>query len=142
MMRSLLAGLVVGLMLASPAWADTIPNPFVQAYGGAMIAGVEVHYRDGVLPRYQDSAAARYAERRLGGERRAEFEALAQPRGLTPQTSAERMAEYLAESDLRARAGQGSRRVNIAVTVRDANVQDGLSVLGAVSPSTPTLDYE
>lgn len=145
-MIRLMAAALSACVFAAPAWADTAaPNPFVAAYGPeAVIAGVEVRYGDGVLPRHQDSAAAAYAERRLGDERRAAFEAFAQPRGLSRQTSAERMAEYLTESDLRARAAemQGARRVNVVVTVVDANAPSMLSVLVPGARIIPTLDYE
>jgi hypothetical protein len=144
--RNVLVGVAALLTLSSSAWADTgVANPFVQAYGAdVVIAGIEVRYRDGVLPRHQDSAAANYAEHRLGDERRAAFEAMAQPRGLSRETSAERMAEYLTESDLRARADalQGTRRVNVAVTVVGGNAPSMLSVLVPGANVIPTLDYE
>jgi hypothetical protein len=143
MRRALIFAFTVMAVSAS-AWAQSaVNNPIVEAYGEIAIAGVEVRYRDGVLPRHQDSAASNYAARRFDDVRRTEFEALAQPRGLSEETAAERFGEYLAERDLRARgAAMQGRRVNVAVTVIDANAPSMISVLVPGARIIPTLTYE
>lgn len=143
-MRLALVFVVAAMAAYTSAWAQPSgPNPIVGAYGDIAIAGVEVRYRDGVLPRHQDSAASAYAERRLDDSRRAEFEAFAQPRGLTEETAAERFAEYLAERDLRARGAEmQGRRVNVVINVIDANAPSMMSVLVPGARIIPTLTYE
>lgn len=145
MTRTLIAALALTAFATSANAQNAHSNPFVEAYGpDVVIAGIEVHYRDGVLPGHQDGAANTYAERRFSDERRAEFLALAEPRGLSRATAAERLAEYLTEYDLRARAGesQGTRRVNVVLTVIDANAPSMMSVLVPGAQIIPTLDYE
>jgi len=144
MTRALLAALAL-VAFSTSAHAQNAHNPFVEAYGAeVVVAGVEVRYRDGVLPRHQDGAASAYAERRFDEARRAEFQAFAESRGFSRETAAERLAEYLTERDLRARAAeaQGTRRVNVVLTVIDANAPSMMSVLVPGAQIIPTLDYE
>jgi hypothetical protein len=145
MTRALFAALAFTAFATAAHAQPAHSNPFVQVYGpDVVIASAEVRYRDGVLPGHQDGAANTYAERRFSDERRAEFQAFAEPRGWSRETAAERMAEYLTESELRARAGEqpGARRVNVAITVIDANAPSMMSVLVPGSQIIPTLDYE
>lgn len=145
MTRALLAALALAAFSTAAHAQNAHNNPFVEAYGSdVVIAGVEVRYRDGVLPGHQDGAANTYAERRFSAERRAEFLAFAEPRGLTRETAAERLAEYLTEHDLRTRAAeaQGVRRVNVLLTVIDAHAPSMMSVLVPGTQVIPTLDYE
>lgn len=145
MTRAILTALALVAFATSAYAQNAHGNPFVEAYGSdVVIADVEVRYRDGVLPGHQDGAANTYAERRFSDEQRAEFQAFAEPRGWNRETAAERMAEYLTESELRARAAEapGTRRVNVAITVIDANAPSMMSVLVPGSQIIPTLDYE
>ena len=126
------------------AWAQRVPNAYVTAYGAdSVIENLEVHYRDGVLPRHQDSAAGRYAEREFTEQQRAAFELFAGPRGLSNETAAERLGEYFAEADLRGRVATwaGARRVNVVVTVTSANAPSLLGPMLRPQFVIPTLDY-
>jgi len=120
--------------LASTAHAQNFPNPLYSTYSGDVaVIDVNVAYVDGVLRGHSDRAAESFVENRFSAERRAEFEAFATPRGLTNASYGERVAEYLAEQNLRSRLSErapGARRVNISVSVDEARV-NGL-VMAAV----------
>lgn len=124
--------------LASTAHAQSFPNPLYSAYSGDLaVINVNVAYVDGVLRGHSDRAAKSFVEDRFSEERRAEFETFAAPRGLSDASYGERVAEYLAEQNLRGRVSErtpGARRVNVSVSVDEARLNGLITAAFGANP--------
>jgi hypothetical protein len=123
---NLIAAAACALAIFTAPLAQANSNPFYETYAvDITVTDVSVTYADGILQRHSDRAARSFvANGNFPDELRTEFEAGAAARGLTDDTYAERLSEFLVARSLRAKTSTltGARRVRLEVEVIDARV--------------------
>ena len=128
MKASVWIGALAALAFASAAHAA--PNPFYDAYRGDIaVADVSVTYADGILESHSDRAASSFVANAFSPELRAAFEATTAASGVTDESYAERLSEFLLARSLRTHGAEltGTRRVRLDINVTDARINGLMS---------------